>query len=208
MHSIQTQGAITEISILQQDLHMLTDLYQFHSRALQQPRSASFPWHLWRNYLVGVIGRFHSFSIQPNTFHTGHSLSLHSFTTITIIFTAETSSWTDSMARWFQLYACMYISLKQHQWNRKTLVQAVLFWSSQSSSKPLKLELGKDRLKQAQCRAETGAKICQCLNHSQTEGLAEIERAVTLLTFNTHTLLTQHIAGQSQWPFRPCCSKT
>lgn len=53
--------------------------------------------------------------------------------------------------------------------------------------------LGKNRLKQAQCRTEAGAKTCQCLNQCQTEGLAEIERAVTLLVFNKHTL-TQHIS--------------
>ncbi len=52
MCSIQTQGVIKEISILQQDVHMLTDLYPFHSRALQQqPHSVLFPRRLWRNYL-------------------------------------------------------------------------------------------------------------------------------------------------------------
>lgn len=34
--SIQTRGVIKAISILLQDLHMLTDLYQFHSSAARQ----------------------------------------------------------------------------------------------------------------------------------------------------------------------------
>lgn len=39
------------------------------------------------------------------------------------------------------------------------------------------------------------ASVC---NPVRQRGLAEIERAVTLLTFNTHTVLTQHISLQSQ----------
>lgn len=128
-------------------------------------------------------------------------------------------SWTDSIAHWLQLhssndYACMYNYFKTapdktgEPWSRH-----VLIWSLQSSSKPLeqnRARRGTDRLKQAQTvHSRNRCKgFASVRTHRRQRGLAETERAVTLLTFNTHTFLTQHISVQSQWSFGPCCSKT
>lgn len=113
---------------------MLTDLYQFHSRALQQPRSASFPWHFWRNYLDVSPRISLSFSMEMRKAYQTHFTPAfpchwtHWLLSSSLLFitSAETPSWVDSITQWIQpmlenccVSACMYSSLKQYQWNRR-----------------------------------------------------------------------------------------
>lgn len=90
------------------------------------------------------------------------------------------------------------------------MVQALLN-GAQSSRKEKKttiqVALDKDRLKRAQCGSKTGAQTCQCLNISQTKGLAVNEGSVVLLTFKACAVLTQHISLESQLSFGHAVAK-
>ena len=188
---------------------MLTDLYQFHCRALQQPRSLRLSLTFAQDDLVsGVIGRFHCHSL-----HTGLSLSLHSLTTITII--VIVSSCRNSKWIWHyctlittpqQLGLCMRVHYSETASTGKHLLCAHMELAviQQATRAEPQRSTGSNRPDAKQRQVQRFASVWT----NQTEGLAGSERAVTLLTFSTHTFLTQHISVQSQWSFRPCCSKT
>lgn len=165
---------------------MLTDLYQFHSRALQQPRSASFPSDLWRNYLCSHSTKTYweiplSLRVEPtegnrpNTFHNDwlfpvialidyyhhHHLHCLQLQTPQAGLTAQHSDHSPTGEQFYAQYFKNSINEIGEPWQKLCFYRVCGHPANHSSSAGH--TVAKSGSNRPKWRAETGARTCQCL---------------------------------------------